>query len=892
MNGLELRATRRSSDRCSFRDLLRVGVAVVAVSCAAGAKGDVTFTHEVGTQGVPPWSVWLQPDPQDLFTTPITLGMDMGVLGNFLLVDNPAGLGLQPGDVINALHDDGTRGFGFGVVDLAFVIAVSPGAQGQPATPVNMRVPFNAADLYRVGTPGGHELLNTQQEMGLDGANFLEDINGIAFEPGAPFALGRRAYFSLRAGSPTLVNNGWSAADILTAIVGAPGTLQVAISASALGLAPADDLNGIVIYAAEDVDGDGRLDGPNDKRVVFFTVDPGSTGLPGTAVASQAAGNNAQNDIFRSEAFGSNRLLLDGVKDIRLAADDDVDALDTFQVFFGNDPLVSPGALPPPPPWDPEDGPPIYRFGISPDDPIGEIKVLVCTTDLPNKVNYSSRAQVCTPNGPVIITDSDTCLNVNGDPADPRTKANLIAQQLKALKHTNRDGVEKNIFVGVAVEPPPQNAANNIALQVRAVVSQDFMERSNALDQFNFSLSNWTASIIYCPPMILGAPGPAGGPFSLPTIEFDEIPKQDGFLRVSYWDAHPDDPTIEQLLVPFAAGQEPLTVLAQLRDLILDIGGDAALRQDGLTITRLPIEPDPELTGLNGPTVFEAGAPDFNVMVGTRIKGTDRRMIGTGCEGFCGSQSASNCWCDDSCAFFGDCCPDVCFACPDTEACGAAQCDPDEKQNLPLLPDLACATVPSNQIFLAEPQNGLPICGALCVTETGRILSSGYAFDVPEDGTSLALLTLETNVGAQLWLRTSDCPPETLQLASVPAGQSLTMESDALPPGTYIAEVRPAIDWVDPGIDPYYSGDLDGISCQSPALATNFRLGIDVVTEIDPCPGDLNGDSQVNVFDLLELLANWGACSDPSNCPADLDGNGIVNVFDLLELLSVWGPCP
>jgi len=50
--------------------------------------------------------------------------------------------------------------------------------------------------------------------------------------------------------------------------------------------------------------------------------------------------------------------------------------------------------------------------------------------------------------------------------------------------------------------------------------------------------------------------------------------------------------------------------------------------------------------------------------------------------------------------------------------------------------------------------------------------------------------------------------------------------------------------------------------------------------------GDLTGDLLVNVFDLLELLANWG--SDGPG--ADLDEpNDVVNVFDLLALLSAWG---
>lgn len=57
------------------------------------------------------------------------------------------------------------------------------------------------------------------------------------------------------------------------------------------------------------------------------------------------------------------------------------------------------------------------------------------------------------------------------------------------------------------------------------------------------------------------------------------------------------------------------------------------------------------------------------------------------------------------------------------------------------------------------------------------------------------------------------------------------------------------------------------------------------------CPGDIDGNNTVNVFDLLALLGEWGTCPDPGNCPADIDGNGTVNVFDLLALLGAWGSC-
>ena len=53
--------------------------------------------------------------------------------------------------------------------------------------------------------------------------------------------------------------------------------------------------------------------------------------------------------------------------------------------------------------------------------------------------------------------------------------------------------------------------------------------------------------------------------------------------------------------------------------------------------------------------------------------------------------------------------------------------------------------------------------------------------------------------------------------------------------------------------------------------------------------GDLNGDCQVGVTDLLMLLSNWGSCENCAACPADLDNNCVVGVSDLLTLLGNWG---
>lgn len=58
------------------------------------------------------------------------------------------------------------------------------------------------------------------------------------------------------------------------------------------------------------------------------------------------------------------------------------------------------------------------------------------------------------------------------------------------------------------------------------------------------------------------------------------------------------------------------------------------------------------------------------------------------------------------------------------------------------------------------------------------------------------------------------------------------------------------------------------------------------------CPGDIDESSQVDVADLLAIIAGWGPCPPGEPCTADLDGNGAVDVNDLLAVISSWGPCP
>lgn len=90
------------------------------------------------------------------------------------------------------------------------------------------------------------------------------------------------------------------------------------------------------------------------------------------------------------------------------------------------------------------------------------------------------------------------------------------------------------------------------------------------------------------------------------------------------------------------------------------------------------------------------------------------------------------------------------------------------------------------------------------------------------------------------------------------------------------------------------AADLDGDGDQDILWAgwLNNTIGWEENHLIDlaaTCPQDLNGDNDVGVVDLLDLLGLWGV--DPGG-PPDFDGDGTVNVLDLLELLAAWGPCP
>jgi len=85
----------------------------------------------------------------------------------------------------------------------------------------------------------------------------------------------------------------------------------------------------------------------------------------------------------------------------------------------------------------------------------------------------------------------------------------------------------------------------------------------------------------------------------------------------------------------------------------------------------------------------------------------------------------------------------------------------------------------------------------------------------------------------------------------------------------------------------FQPGDQVGVLC-SGNEADNVWLIQGLFGNI---PGDLDGDGDVDLSDLAELLAAYGACDgDPNYNPAaDLDDSGCVDLSDLAALLSNYG---
>ena len=83
-------------------------------------------------------------------------------------------------------------------------------------------------------------------------------------------------------------------------------------------------------------------------------------------------------------------------------------------------------------------------------------------------------------------------------------------------------------------------------------------------------------------------------------------------------------------------------------------------------------------------------------------------------------------------------------------------------------------------------------------------------------------------------------------------------------------------------------------------IADHSSSGYMMLSEVEfygiaatPCFGDLDGDNDIDLADLSQLLAHYGITSGAAYEDGDLDGDGDVDLSDLSALLAVYGTtCP
>lgn len=101
------------------------------------------------------------------------------------------------------------------------------------------------------------------------------------------------------------------------------------------------------------------------------------------------------------------------------------------------------------------------------------------------------------------------------------------------------------------------------------------------------------------------------------------------------------------------------------------------------------------------------------------------------------------------------------------------------------------------------------------------------------------------------------------------------------------AECAPSAGWIGPGLSVGVA--VRPIDTMASAQAGTYtdQITLDFVERI---AGDIDGNGQVNVFDIMVLADSWNTTGEDANFDAkcDLDSDGAVNIFDVFIVAENW----
>ena len=243
--------------------------------------------------------------------------------------------GLTPSDNLNAL----SYGYNFIGYPMNLIFSVDKFSTGIPGTAVNAQATLIPAEAhgdefiaYNLPILGGSNLLLVDE--GTLGLLVCDDIDALENQPplfvdnngdGVPDP-GKRVFFSLQTGSPTLVGP-MTADDILLYL---SGVISIyADGVTNIGLLPGDDVDALCLFdkgynATLDPGTTTMPPAPFLSDLALFSLAPGSPTLMGANPKLPGGGSPA--DIFIT-AFDGNFLVFSNAANLGLLTTDNVDAL-------------------------------------------------------------------------------------------------------------------------------------------------------------------------------------------------------------------------------------------------------------------------------------------------------------------------------------------------------------------------------------------------------------------------------------------------------------------------------------------------------------------------------------------------------------------------------------